>query len=139
MSVHLDMEYLKAHDWWSRVKVGEPAECWPWLLSIGSHGYGQTWDGQHVTTAHRVAWVLSRRTQVPDDLVIDHICGNRVCCNPAHLQLLEMEVNAALNSHSLKVACLRGHPYDDVNTYINGRGHRICRACAKLRKAVRVA
>ncbi len=44
---------------WSRVAVGEPDACWPWLMSIGSHGYGQIgWGGNNsgrgLVLAHRL-------------------------------------------------------------------------------------
>jgi hypothetical protein len=106
--------------------------CWPWLLSTGGHGYGQGFDGTTVRLAHRLAW-LAWVGPIYDGMTIDHLCRNRVCCNPAHLRLLSNEENGRLNGNAVKTHCKRGHPFDAENTRINRRGHRICRACHRLR------
>lgn len=83
-----------------RVAVGAEEECWPWLLSVGSHGYGQVgwWEsGKSVmTTAHRVAW-MAARGPIPEGMTVDHICRDRRCCNPSHLRLLTNPENARDN------------------------------------------
>lgn len=33
-----------------------------------------------------------------------------------------------------KTHCPAGHPYDEVNTYVDKRGHRSCRACQRERR-----
>lgn len=131
----LDLHYLRRIDWWSRVAVGKPGECWEWRLSLGSHGYGQTWDGVTTRVAHRVAWTLHHGRQIPGHKTIDHLCFNKVCCNPAHLRLLDNIANAANNRQSRREECVRGHPFDEPNTYVDPRGHRRCRACARIRSA----
>ena len=63
------------------------AGCWLWLLSIGSHGYGQaTCPPDRVTTAHRVAY-RGFRGPIPDGLLVQHKCDQRWCVNPDHLEL----------------------------------------------------
>lgn len=119
----------------TRVKVGKPDECWPFLGRIGSHGYGMYWIGDRETTAHRVAFVLWKHS-IPPGLVIDHdrrVCGDRRCCNPAHLRVLTNELNAKDNLNSIKSNCPQGHPYDQANTYIDPKGWRRCRTCAGAR------
>ena len=76
----VDLAYLIEREWWTRVEVRDEAECWPWLQSVGSHGYGQTWDGVTVRLAHRVAWALANGEQVPLGMTIDHACHNKICC-----------------------------------------------------------
>ena len=134
----LDLDYLKGKDWWSKVLVGEPDECWPWRQSTASHGYGQTWDGKTVKLSHRVAWALHHDRQVPDGMTVDHICHNRPCCNPAHLQLLTNVDNATKNKQGEKVECPRGHPYEGENLYVCPKGHRRCRECARITKRERI-
>lgn len=130
---HLDLDYLKSH-FWPRVVVGEPNECWPWSQSIGSHGYGQAWDGITVRLAHRCAWELTHG-RIPDGLTIDHICRTRRCCNPAHLRLLTNLNNATDNGQGRKTHCPSGHPYSGANLYIQpSNGSRRCRACAANRR-----
>ena len=89
-----------------------PDACWPWELSTGSHGYGQAWD-------------------------VDHVCHNRLCCNPSHLRLLTNRENARDNGHAAKTHCPAGHPYDSVNTYIDPDNARRCRQCARNRRQAR--
>jgi len=67
----------------ARVEIGELDDCWFWKLSVGGPGYGQLfWDGK-VQTAHRFAYRLFKGD--PAGAQINHACGNRRCCNPAHL------------------------------------------------------
>lgn len=127
----IDIEYLNLHRWWKDVAFGEPDECWPWLKSCGSHGYGQTWDGVTVRLAHRVAWTLTYGEQIPDQMTIDHECRNRRCCNPAHLRLMSNEENGADNGNKRKTHCKRGHGFTPANTYWDPKGHRRCRTCAR--------
>jgi hypothetical protein len=71
---------------WSKVMIGGPDECWPWLASFRSDGYGAFQvkiNGKwRVRGAHQVAFALSGKT-TPGD--VRHSCDNRACCNPAHL------------------------------------------------------
>jgi hypothetical protein len=130
-AVPIDLDYLATIDWWKHVDVRESDECWPWLQSVGSHTYGQTWDGVTVRLAHRVAWALHHGRQIPVDMTIDHRCRNRTCCNPAHLDVMTNVENGRRNGHSIKTHCKWGHAYDDVNTYRDPKGHRRCRLCAR--------
>lgn len=95
-----------------RVDVRGADECWPWKLSIGSHGYGQIgWnvDGKNVTTtAHRAAWSATNGP-IAGDLTVDHICRNKVCCNPAHLRLLSNVDNARDNVQAQRGPGLRSY------------------------------
>jgi hypothetical protein len=130
--INIDIEHLNERNWWSKVDVRGPDECWPWKQSRGSHGYGQTWDGTHVTLAHRVAWVLHHQQQIPNGLTVDHRpeCL-RICCNPAHLRVCSNVKNATNNGQGWKTHCPRGHPYEGANLYTTPKGHRRCRQCAR--------
>jgi len=84
---------------------------------------------------------------IPDGLTIDHLCRNRACVKPAHLEAVSQRVNtlrspiavAAINAR--KTHCKRGHAFDDLNTRVsigpNGQRRRDCRACH--RKSAEVA
>jgi hypothetical protein len=115
-----------------------PDGCHLSNYSVGSHGYSQIgWveGGQRtVTLGHRVAWIAAHGP-IPARLTIDHVCRVRRCVNVAHLRLLSNVENATDNGQGRKTECPRGHPYDERNTYVNRRGHRLCRACARERRA----
>lgn len=73
-------------DFWARVKVGHPSQCWPWTGPIarnGGHGTAKTENGT-TTTAHRLAYILAHGP-VPKGMVLCHSCDNAICCNPSHL------------------------------------------------------
>lgn len=127
---------------WSRVAVRSDGECWPWRLSLGSHGYGQIgWqnaEGRDMLLAHRVAWVLTVGP-IPGDLTIDHLCRNRRCCNPNHLRLLTNEENGRLNGNAVKTHCKNGHEFTEANTRVDRHGHRSCISCQADRNAQRKA
>jgi hypothetical protein len=73
---------------------------------------------------------------VPEGLELDHLCRVRGCVNPKHLEpvthrenLMRGESWSAVNAR--KTHCPEGHPYDETNTYIDGKGRRRCRECAR--------
>jgi len=69
---------------WSKVKP-EPSGCWEWQGSTKTSGYGQFRHNSVGAVAHRVAFAALvgglRR-----DLTLDHLCRNRACVNPDHLE-----------------------------------------------------
>src|SRR6266436_3987369 len=113
-------------------KVEEPFcahnECWVWKGSKTGSGYGQIWvDGKHVT-AHRISHELFIGP-IPEGHAVDHLCRNRLCVQPDHLQALDHYANWSQWNLS-KTHCINGHPYDEQNTY-RVRGERQCRICRR--------
>ncbi len=111
--------------------------CWLWRDFIYAKGYGRIWIKGRYQMAHRVAYELAGEV-IPDGLTIDHLCCNRRCVNPSHLEAVSLQENMARadRNRPLLVTCLRGHPYDLFNT-IWQAGRRICRECKRLRGAAR--
>ena len=117
-------------------KVEEPFDghndCCIWKGSKTGSGYGQIWVGGRHVTAHRIAHELFIGP-IPEGHAVDHLCRNRLCVRPDHLEPLPHYDNWSQFQWS-KTHCLAGHPYDEENTY-RYRGERQCRICR--REAVR--
>lgn len=109
-----------------------PSGCWQWTGYVTHHGYGQMRiDGRYIA-AHRVSYELLVGP-ISDGLVIDHLCRNTRCVNPAHLEPVTQAVNVARSMNPRAVAhrenrCLRGHPFTPENTKWQ-QGRRCCRIC----------
>ena len=121
-----------AKDVWGSIAVGRQADCWPWLRSVSSGGYGQFFFEGRLHTAHRVAYELTKGA-IPEGLQLDHLCRNRRCCNPDHLEPVTAAENTRRSPiHNVaKTHCPQGHPYDTANTARNrANGGRVCRTCS---------
>ena len=127
-----------------------PSGCWEWSGAIfKATGYGQLGvkraDGRWVPdVAHRVSYRLYVG-EIPAQFVIDHLCRNRSCVNPEHLEAVPQRTNLLRGLHPSAVACRsntckHGHVFDEANTIVrrsNGRQKRDCRACVARRNAAR--
>lgn len=69
---------------WSKVAVGAPDECWPWLASTNGDGYGYFYARGRRDGAHRAAWEIRNGQRIGKKLAC-HTCDNPSCCNPAHI------------------------------------------------------
>jgi HNH endonuclease len=69
-----------------RYRVDGATGCWVWAGAVNEHGYGIVGAGRHGTfRAHRVSYELARGP-IPPGLQLDHLCRNRRCINPEHLE-----------------------------------------------------
>lgn len=71
---------------WSRVDIRGPDDCWQWTGKPSDRGYGRLRFGGKETTAHRVAYSLTAG-DISKNMCVRHKCDNRLCCNPAHLEI----------------------------------------------------
>ena len=115
----------------SKVFARSDQACWLWQGTRDRRGYGYFWLNGRKAGAHRVAWTLWRG-DIPEGLVVDHLCAHPPCTNPAHLQLLTAAENARQRQPPRRrTHCQRGHRLVAANVLVDSRGRRRCRECQR--------
>lgn len=117
-----------------------PDGCWLWRGATNIKGYGHVRDTKNgpLLSVHRVMYEAIHGP-IPAGLEIDHLCFQRACCNPAHLEAVDRKTNVNRGRHNQFYGvthCVHGHPFDGDNVKINTNGHRSCRRCARDRMRV---
>ncbi|KZA06714.1 HNH endonuclease signature motif containing protein [Acinetobacter baumannii] len=120
---------------WPKVGGDTPIECWPWLASLNDGGYGQINFKGRPHRAHRIAYEFLVGP-IPEGLVLDHLCRNRRCVNPWHLEPVTDEENIRRGRRDSPPRppgpkCKNGHKYTAENTRIDSEGYRRCRTCER--------
>lgn len=112
-------------------KIAKVDGCWIWQGALGTGtGYAVLSVGNRNTYVHRLIYELLVEP-IPAGFQVDHLCRNRRCVNPSHLEPVTQQENnrrAQAYRASLITHCPYGHPYDEQNTYVL-RGSRRCKAC----------
>jgi hypothetical protein len=124
---------------WSRVDKTD--SCWVWR-NAPAPGYGTIGFGGRNFMAHRVSWELTHGP-IPRGLVVDHLCRNPSCVNPAHLECVRQRENVIRGigpaSRALATHCQRGHEFTPSNTsWIRNKWGRVrkCRQCKNERRRI---
>lgn len=118
---------------WS--KVEKTTTCWNWIGAKSHQGYGQFTDHTSRSNwpAHRLAYELAVGP-IPDGLQLDHLCRNRACVRPDHLEPVDAKTQASRRGAAVAAQnthCRKGHPYDLYGRrYPNG--NRYCGECNRV-------
>ncbi len=120
---------------WSRVI--KTKSCWKWIGSV-SNGYGYFCVNRKAFKAHRLAY-LYKKGPIKKGLILDHLCRNTVCVNPAHLEPVTIGENTKrgdtfIARNMAKTHCSKGHALTPDNIYRRPSqpGYRVCATCQKI-------
>lgn len=120
----------------SNIVINNTNQCWEWQQHLVV-GYGKLRIGKKRFLVHRLTYEWFFGTINPN-LTIDHLCRNRKCCNPLHLEEVTHRVNnlrgmnaAAINAR--KTHCKNGHEFTLDSTYFNSQiNRRTCKICRRI-------
>lgn len=120
-------------------KIKMTPNCWEWTGEIGGtsrQGYGRFRILRKMYAAHRISFEIFRRTKIPLDMVIDHLCRNRSCVNPFHLEIVTLSENNLRGEgihaqNKRKTHCSKGHELtpDNIIKVAKRPNERQCRKC----------
>lgn len=121
---------------WNQCKISQDTGCWVFGGIIAANGYGHTklkTGKKYYSLVHRVMY-SNMLGPIPKGHHVHHLCKNRSCCNPAHLESISPSDHKKLEPPVPKKYCNHGHKMTPENTIIvrrrSGSSNRACRTCA---------
>jgi hypothetical protein len=120
---------------WSYIDIRGANECWPWKRGKTRDGYGvfNMLNGGYI--AHRVVFVITGGWDPPSEMEVDHLCRQRDCCNPRHLEAVSTRENQKRGHWGTKTRCPQGHAYAEYGKRWGAQQWRACGECQRLRNA----
>lgn len=121
----------------TKVWVDLETHCWIWTACRTWGGYGLFGVNGKNVLAHRLSYKMILG-EIPEGMQLDHLCRNRLCVSPDHLEPVTCRENLVrgdtlMAANLLVTECPQGHEYTELNTYVTKKGARQCRACARAR------
>lgn len=127
---------LRPEQLWPRIRILDNG-CWEWTGSRCGGGYGTAKAFGKNVLVHRASYEMCVGP-IPTGQQLDHLCRNRRCVNPIHLEPVTSRENVLRGAglcaiNHKKTHCASGHDFSHENTLIRPNGSRWCRACARIR------
>lgn len=121
-----------------RLDIQPETGCWNWTGYRNRNGYGQFYFNGRQRPAHCYAWEV-KNGPVPYGTEIDHLCRNRACVNPDHLEAVPHRENilrgvGPIVVNATKTHCVHGHEFTPENTMTYRRGNSLRRYCRTCRR-----
>lgn len=117
----------------------KPCTIWPYTASHGYSYVQRHVNGRNSGTPRHVVAYTGRYGPVPEGLELDHLCRNRACFEPDHLEAVTHRENvlrgaAPVAALAMRAHCERGHDLrNPANRYVRRDGTWMCRGCVRTR------
>lgn len=121
---------------WDKVEV-QPNGCWNYNDTLTARYSRFKEHGKNRIQGHNFAYEINKG-KIPNGLQLDHLCRNRKCVNPDHLEPVTPRINVLRSTsiiaiNAIKTHCPKGHPLSGYNLY-SYKNRRHCRTCRRENK-----